>query len=47
MCTLYELDYAVTLKDGHKIKAFMDELRCRNGNLNIVCGKPVSPKESI
>ena len=47
MGTLYELDYAITLKDGYKLKAFMDELRCRNGNLNIVCGKPVSPKESI
>ncbi len=47
MGTLYELDYAVTLKDGQKVKAFMDEIRCRNGNLNIVCGKPVSPKESI
>ncbi|MBR6090621.1 MAG: DUF4956 domain-containing protein [Anaerolineaceae bacterium] len=47
MGTLYELDYAVRLKDGHRLKAFMDELRCRNGNLNIVCGKPVAPKESI
>ena len=47
MGTLYELDYAVTLKDEHRVKAFMDELRCRNGNLNIVCGKPVTAKESI
>ena len=23
-------------------KAFLDELRTRNGNLNIVCGKPVT-----
>ncbi|MBQ6508103.1 MAG: DUF4956 domain-containing protein [Flexilinea sp.] len=47
MGTLYELEYAVTLKDGHQVKAFMDELRCRNGNLNITCGRPVTPKEAI
>lgn len=47
MGTLYELDYQIILKDEHRIKAFIDELRCRNGNLNIVCGKPVTPRESI
>lgn len=41
MGTLYELDYDITLRDEHRVKAFMDELRTRNGNLNIVCGKPV------
>ena len=47
MGTLYELDYEITLKDEHSIKAFIDELRCRNGNLNIVCGKPVTAREAI
>ena len=42
MGTLYELVYRITLKDEHATKAFMDELRTRNGNLNIVCGKPVA-----
>ena len=41
MGTLYELEYRVVLKDEHRLKAFLDELRCRNGNLNIVCGRPV------
>ena len=41
MGTLYELCYSVVLKDSHETKAFLDELRTRNGNLNIVCGKPV------
>ncbi len=41
MGTLYELSYKVVLRDGHTVKAFLDELRERNGNLNIVCGKPV------
>ena len=47
MGTLYELDYSITLKDDHKIKPFLDDLRCRNGNLNIVCGKSVTPKEAL
>jgi len=42
MGTLYELEYRVVLKDEHRLKAFLDELRCRNGNLNIVCGRPVT-----
>lgn len=46
MGTLYELDYKVILKDEHKIKAFLDELRSRNGNLNISCGRPVT-KEAL
>lgn len=39
MGTLYELTYAINLKSAKNTKAFIDELRCRNGNLNIVCGK--------
>ena len=46
MGTLYELDYKVILRDEHKIKAFLDELRTRNGNLNISCGRPVT-KEAL
>ena len=39
MGTLYELTYHVTLPDDHAPKAFLDDLRCRNGNLNITCGR--------
>lgn len=39
MGTLYELDYRIILKDERVPKEFLDELRCRNGNLNIVCGR--------
>ena len=42
MGTLYELSYKVVLRDPNKTKAFLDELRVRNGNLSIVCGKPVT-----
>ncbi len=33
--TLLELDYRIVLKDQKQEKAFLDELRTRNGNLNI------------
>ena len=46
MGTLYELTYRIELRDAHTTKAFLDELRTRNGNLNIVCGKPVT-KEAL
>ena len=46
MGTLYELEYKLTLRDEHATKEFLDELRTRNGNLNITCGKPVE-KEAL
>ena len=39
MGTLYELSYNIHIKGTDVSKAFMDELRCRNGNLNIICGR--------
>lgn len=39
MGTLYELSYAVTLRDEKQIKAFLDEIRTRNGNLTVICGR--------
>lgn len=44
MGTLYELDFRVVLKSAQVPKAFLDDLRCRNGNLNIVCGRVASPE---
>ena len=39
MGTLYELTYHITLRGSDVDKAFIDALRCRNGNLNIICGR--------
>lgn len=39
MGSLYELKYYVVLKDNEKEKEFIDALRCKNGNLPIVCGR--------
>ena len=42
MGTLYELQYRVTLRDAQVSKAFLDALRCRNGNLNITCSRELT-----
>jgi hypothetical protein len=39
MGTLYELSYAIELRDPEHTRAFLDDIRCRNGNLNIVCSR--------
>ena len=39
MGTLFELQYQVVLKDPRQIREMIDEIRCRNGNLNIVCSR--------
>ncbi len=36
MGSLYKLYYTVEMKDGSKLREFMDELRCRNGNLEVM-----------
>ena len=46
MGTLYELTYSINLKTADVSKQFIDEIRCRNGNLNIICGRE-SDKDSI
>ena len=38
MGSLFRLYYSVTLKDAKKEREMIDELRVRNGNLEIVCG---------
>ena len=36
MGSMYKLKYNIVLKDVTKEKQFIDELRCRNGNLEIM-----------
>lgn len=35
MGSLFKLTYNITLRDADKEKNLIDELRCRNGNLEI------------
>ena len=39
MGTLLELTYSVSLKSTGISKQFIDDIRCRNGNLNVICGR--------
>ncbi len=39
MGSLYKLKYKIILKNGVNEKQLIDELRCRNGNLEIMCSR--------
>ena len=42
--SLFTLTYDITLKDEHLEKEFIDEIRCRNGNLTVVIGRELNDK---
>lgn len=39
MGTLYEVQYSIILNNMSDEKKMIDEIRCRNGNLTVICGK--------
>ncbi len=39
MGSLFELTYVITLKNNKEQKAMIDDIRCRNGNLTVMCGR--------
>ena len=43
--TIYELQYEIRLKTPSVPKELLDGIRCRNGNLNVTCGR--IPEEKI
>ncbi len=45
--SLFRVDYSIRMKDAKESKAMIDELRTRNGNLEIMCGKPASNREEL
>jgi len=47
MGSLYELTYTIRLKSSSIPKAFIDELRVRNGNLNIFLGRGQRDMEDL
>lgn len=47
MGSLFELHYQVGLKADQDLKKFMDDIRCRNGNLPIVCNYVPEDKEEL
>ncbi len=47
MGSLYQLTYRIILKDASEEKSLLDDLRCRNGNLEISCGKVSAAPDSL
>lgn len=47
MGSLYNLHYHITLKSSEIEKELLDAVRCRNGNLDIVCGKVPTLRETL
>lgn len=47
MGSLFKLTYSIKLKDDSREKKMLDELRERNGNLEISCSRPVSDIERL
>ena len=47
MGSLYELTYSVRLKSPSVPKEFIDEIRCRNGNLNILISREQRDGEEL
>jgi len=45
--SMYELVYSIILKDIKNEKMMIDEIRCRNGNLNIVCARRTAIKDEL
>lgn len=47
MGSLYELSYSICLKDEKKEKDLLDQIRCRNGNLTVICGRQSFDREML
>jgi hypothetical protein len=47
MGSLFKLQYLITLKNPAQEKLFIDELRCRNGNLEIACGRVTNINDEL
>lgn len=45
--SMFDLYYTVVLKDEKMGKKFLDELRCRNGNLSITLSRPIATREEM
>ncbi|HIS67853.1 MAG TPA: DUF4956 domain-containing protein [Candidatus Gallacutalibacter stercoravium] len=47
MGSLYRLEYRIVLRDKGKEKEFIDAVRCRNGNLEVSCGRIAAQREEL
>ena len=45
--SMFEVSYIIVLKDEKQEKAMIDDIRCRNGNLTIVCSRYNAPNDVL
>ena len=45
--SLFRVEYSLNMKDASKVKEMIDELRVRNGNLEIMCARPSTNREEL
>lgn len=45
--TMYELTYRIVMKKPEKEREMLDEIRCRNGNLTVICGRVQINQEAL
>ena len=45
--SLFRVEYKITMKNADDLKKMIDELRLRNGNLEIMCSKPAINREEL
>ena len=47
MGAVFQLSYEITLKDPKKEKEMLDAIRCRNGNLDIICSRAMDNEDRL
>ena len=45
--SMFEVRYIIVLKDASREKEMIDAIRCRNGNMTIVCSRYVPPNDQL
>lgn len=45
--SMFELQYQIQMKDEKQQKQMLDEIRCRNGNLTVMCARPVTSEMEL
>ena len=45
--SMYELEYHIVLKGLRREKEMLDAIRCRNGNLTVICGRRAAIQEEL
>ena len=45
--SLFRIEFKITMKDAASTKKMIDELRTRNGNLEIMCSKPATNRDEL